>query len=83
MIRTYRKIATIEAEQFDESDEQVKKYGLITPIKGWGDIYHYLLPTKEGDMLLSIGDWIATGVQGEHWVIKDDIFKKTYTEADK
>ena len=29
-----------------------------------------------------IGDWIATGIDGEHWAIKDDIFKKTYTEAD-
>lgn len=25
-----------------------------------------------------IGNWIATGVKGEHWVIQDDIFRATY-----
>jgi len=27
------------------------------------------------------GDLIATGISGEHWVIRDDIFKKTYQEV--
>ena len=33
-------------------------------------------------MNLKKGDWIATGVDGEHWVIADDIFHKTYERCD-
>ncbi|KZU02844.1 prophage Lp1 protein 31 [Lactiplantibacillus plantarum] len=29
---------------------------------------------------INVGDWIATGVNGEHWPIADDVFKKTYAE---
>ena len=40
------------------------------------DIYY--LSTLEGKMKLTVGDWIATGTNGEHWAVKDKIFKKTY-----
>lgn len=29
---------------------------------------------------ISVGDWIATGSNGNHWTITDDVFKKTYAE---
>ena len=29
-------------------------------------------------MKLTIGDWIATVTNGEHWSVKDEIFKKTF-----
>ncbi len=28
------------------------------------------------------GDWIATGIDGEHWAIADDIFRRTYERCD-
>ena len=28
------------------------------------------------------GDWIATGIEEEHWVIADDIFHKSYERCD-
>lgn len=28
------------------------------------------------------GDWIATGIDGEHWCIANDIFRKTYERCD-
>ncbi|WP_106904676.1 DUF1642 domain-containing protein [Lactiplantibacillus plantarum] len=31
-------------------------------------------------MKINLHDWIATGVNGEHWAIADDVFKKTYAE---
>jgi hypothetical protein len=34
--------------------------------------------TLEGFMQLRPGDWIITGVQGERYPIKPDIFKQTY-----
>lgn len=78
MIKTYRKVATIQAEQFDGSDEMVKKYNITPPMPLDPD---YTINTLEGDMVLGVSDWIATGADGEHWAIKDDIFKKTYVEA--
>lgn len=40
------------------------------------------LKTKEGPMRVYKGDWIATGIDGEHWVIANDIFCKTYERCD-
>ena len=62
MIKVYRNTATIKAEQFDGSEEMVDKYHVI--LNGWEYI--------------NAGDWIATGANGEHWGIANDIFKKTY-----
>lgn len=88
MIRTYRRITAIQAEQFDGSQKMIKKYGIEDSAdSGHNDSYWrdegLFIPTKEGYLGINNGDWIATGINGEHWVIQDDIFKKTYTEADK
>lgn len=34
--------------------------------------------TLEGDMLGRVGDWLITGVNGEQYPCKPDIFEKTY-----
>ena len=39
------------------------------------------IPTLEGVMTGNIGDWLITGVNGEQYPCKDDIFKKTYEEV--
>jgi len=36
------------------------------------------LPTLEGDMLATPGDWIIRGVKGEFYPCKPDIFEATY-----
>lgn len=36
------------------------------------------IDTLEGKMKADIGDWIVTGVNGEQYPVKPDIFKKTY-----
>ena len=36
------------------------------------------IETLEGTMHASVGDWIITGVNGEKYPCKPDIFKKTY-----
>ena len=38
--------------------------------------------TLEGDHHASIGDWIITGVNGEQYPCKPDIFEKTYELVD-
>lgn len=89
MIKTYRKTATIKAEQFDE-DKWREIYDNAKSPKDWwakskrlGLDYHtgsFVITTLEGDMRVIDGDWIATGVSGEHWPIADDVFRKTYAE---
>lgn len=37
-----------------------------------------IIHTLEGDMKASIGDYIITGVNGEKYPCKPDIFQKTY-----
>ena len=36
------------------------------------------IPTLVGTMHASVGDWIITGVNGEQYPCKPDIFEKTY-----
>lgn len=39
------------------------------------------IPTLEGDMKATVGDWIIKGVQGECYPCKPDIFEATYEEV--
>ena len=87
MLHKYRKTALIEAEQVlgrAEAehyqlalswDPMSLNYGEPWFPEDGGTGY---LNTKEGPMRVHKGDWIATGVDGEHWAIADDIFRKTY-----
>ncbi|EZH67938.1 sugar ABC transporter substrate-binding protein [Bacillaceae bacterium JMAK1] len=36
------------------------------------------IDTLEGKMKANVGDWIVTGVNGESYPVKPDIFEKTY-----
>ncbi|MER7169159.1 hypothetical protein ABT336_24245 [Micromonospora sp. NPDC000207] len=48
-----------------------------------GDSPHSIvIRTLEGDMTASLGDWIIRGVQGEHYPIKDAIFRETYEDVE-
>jgi len=89
MNKIYRKTTTINAEQFDGSNEMAKRYGAelysnsgygYDAVEGEPDGDGYVLITPEGESLVRTGDWIVTGVNGEHWVIEDDVFKQTYAE---
>lgn len=37
-----------------------------------------VIPTLEGDMIVREGEWVITGVKGENYPCKDDIFRATY-----
>lgn len=87
MIKIYRKTATIKAEQFDGSDEMVDKYGIrkdteymISDDPREYQTAPYQIETLESWVNINVGDWIATGINDEHWAIANDIFKKTYAE---
>lgn len=40
------------------------------------------IETLEGEMQVSPGDWIITGVQGERYPCKPDIFEATYERVE-
>ena len=75
----YRKTVLIDAEQFDGSERMIKRYNIYKDQLKHGS---YFIETKEGSLSYYEGDWIATGVDGEHWAIVDDIFKRTYEPVD-
>lgn len=86
MLHKYRKTALIEAEQFDGSIEACIKYpifvaGFRVEMVSTNSVPREL-KTKEGNMSLHLGDYIATGVDGEHWAIDQDIFERTYERCD-
>lgn len=76
MAKYRKKPVVIEAEQFQPG---------ITP---WpvgveerflkGDFHSYVIETLEGFHRVIPGDWIITGVKGERYPCKPDIFEMTY-----
>ena len=43
---------------------------------------HGWVETLEGGHIACSGDWIITGVKGEHYPIKPDIFEDTYDRVE-
>ena len=88
-MKLYHKTATTKVERFDGSEEMCDKYGIEAvegdyaedygmPEAGPAPYFRYFMPSGYNE--LYVGDQIATGVNGEHWAIADDVFKKTYAE---
>lgn len=77
MLHEYRKKTTIKAEQFDGTDEMIKRYSIHVFNPNLAKNTFFLGINK-----LSIGDWIATGIDGEHWAISQEIFERTYERVD-
>lgn len=44
----------------------------------WDEDDKVVIPTLEGNMKASVGDYIIRGVNGELYPCKPDIFEKTY-----
>lgn len=78
-----KKPVVIEASQFLFGPGHVVEVGkamfMEFPIKYEPEVGLYLeIPTLEGVMRALEGDWIITGVNGEKYPCKPDIFEKTY-----
>ena len=88
MIKIYRKTTTINAEQFDGSNEMAKRYGAelysesgygYDAVEGEPDGDGYVLITPEGESLVRTDDWIVKEAD-EIEVMADEEFKKTYAK---
>ena len=47
-------------------------------VKAFRDGNFGWIDTIEGGHIVTPGDWVITGVQGEHYPCKPDIFEQTY-----
>lgn len=76
-----KKPVVIEAVQYPCQHEALQRCscdGINTGCTHCGKEY---IQTLEGRMTVSDGDWIITGINGEHYPCKPDIFEKTYELA--
>lgn len=55
----------------DSGSRKCEKCGNIMHFHGWID-------TLKGGHIVCPGDYIVTGIKGEHWPVKPDIFELTY-----
>ena len=81
MTTTYRKTATIEATQWFKMGDHPAVVLKSNPNR-YADEGIPWCPTMEGGHVVTPGDWIATGIRGEHWRINPDVFAETYTQVD-
>jgi hypothetical protein len=86
-----RKPVTVDAVQFTNPDgplpegirrEEARWAGSWSDQsffnKKYGSIYKFFVDTLEGPLEIKVGDWIVTGIVGERFPVKPDIFVQTY-----
>jgi hypothetical protein len=81
-----KKPIVIEAVQYDGNFRSLDIFSLTEvgnfKIKTEEDGSPYLLiPTLEGDMKCSKGDYVIKGIKGEYYPCKPDIFEMTYEQV--
>jgi hypothetical protein len=83
MAKFRKKPVVIEATQwFKQGDHpEVLSAPLDDIPSGYTLEYHGWIQTLEGGHIVTPGDWIITGVKGEHYPCKPDIFAATYDEV--
>lgn len=82
MTKYRKKPVVIEAEQFFPESEHWPE-GVVEKDDGSRNFTTvYWIDTLEGGHVVTPGDFIITGVSGEKYPCKPDIFYKTYEPAD-
>lgn len=73
-----KKPVVIEAVQWFEGDPLPEGVEMHCVADGLGVPSFPSIKTLEGWMTVSSGDWVITGVKGERYPCKPDIFEATY-----
>ena len=94
MIKTYRKTALIDSIHWDGTVPSTRHivdwaadFGVEIELCSEYDhdtreaTLKLRIPTLEGPMYASVGDYIAKGIQNEFWAIKPEVMNATYEEA--
>jgi hypothetical protein len=76
MARYLKKQVVVEAVQWFEHGD----HPAVLP--EFGDESAGYVDTPEGRLRVEPGDWIITGVAGEHYPCKPEIFQRLYTPHD-
>ena len=81
MAKYRRKPIIFECEQFHPEKvpwpSGVEQKGSLNTEREWSIV------TLEGRHIVTPGDWIVTGVKGEKWPVKPDVFEATYEKVDE
>ena len=77
MAKYRKKPVVIEATQWFKHGDHPK----VVPYTLSEDYEDGWIDTLEGGHIVKPGDWIITGVKGEHYPCKPDIFELTYEAA--
>jgi hypothetical protein len=80
MAKFRKKPVVIEAWQWTEDMDHGREPWPPVPIYRV-DAGRPFINTLEGNMTVSVGDWIIKGVKGEFYPCKPDIFAATYDPA--
>lgn len=80
MAKYRRKPTVLEAEQWFPGRQVV---GVIAPDADSTTQFEPFVETLEGPLKVSPGDWIITGIKGEKYPCKPDIFASIYEPEDK
>lgn len=85
MAKYRKRPVVIEAEQFDGSIEEADRLSRKYASNVWPDFTEQgaycgclVIDTLEGQMRAQKGDYIITGVKGERYPCREDIFNLTY-----
>jgi hypothetical protein len=77
-MRFRKKPVVIDAVRFNGTNhDEIADFCAPQPVKVGGG-YTLLIPTLEGEMTASKGDWVIKGVKGEFYPCKPEIFDATY-----
>jgi hypothetical protein len=82
-MKQYRKKpVVIEASQWNgKNHQEILDFTEGTKIRKHYDSNSFIIPTLEGEMTASVGDYIIKGIQGEFYPCKPNIFELTYEEV--
>jgi hypothetical protein len=74
-----KKPVVVQAERFNPPDSIPD--GVLSDMMDANGKTVYYIKTLEGPLGCSPGDWIITGVKGEKYACKPEIFEATYEPA--
>lgn len=63
-----------------KSSKKFRKKPII--VEAYQTDAEFMVQTLEGPLKASVGDWIITGIRGEQYPCKPDVFEKTYELVD-
>jgi hypothetical protein len=90
-MKTYRKIATVQAKLFEKGDED----GFIHPhgFMGMLDDAHWGIKSTPIPFVRTLENdnhkgefgknYLCVGIKGERWLVEKEIFESTYEEVNK